>query len=95
MLLTTTERQIHSFGLRTDRRAVPPSLARFHHPHDVLDEAGLAPADKRAILASWLSDASAVKDQPQLRWLLGTPAPVTVSEIREALLRLDLEDGLQ
>jgi hypothetical protein len=89
MLLATTEQQIHTLGLRAARERWLRPAVGFQHPRDVLKDPELDLADKRAVLASWLSDASAVQDQPQLRWLLGTPEPVHVGDIREALLRLD------
>lgn len=89
MLLATTEQQIHTLGLRAARERWLRPAVGFQHPRDVLQDPELDLADKRAVLASWLSDASAVQDQPQLRWLLGTPEPVHVDDIREALLRLD------
>jgi hypothetical protein len=39
----------------------------FDHPKDVLADAGLSRAEKRAILASWASDAAAVASCPSLR----------------------------
>jgi hypothetical protein len=98
MLLATTEQQIHTFGLRAARERWLRPAVGFHHPRDVLKDPELAPEDKRAVLASWLSDASAVQDQPHMRWLLGTPEPVAAADIREALARLDQLDsagGLQ
>ena len=62
----------------------------FDHPSDVLKDPALELADKRAILSSWASDASSVRDEPHLRWLLGTPGPVPLADVREALRRLDL-----
>lgn len=69
-------------------RLLRPAVG-FSHPLDVLKDPDLEPGDKRAILASWASDASAVEEQPRLRWLLGTPEPVPLADIREALLRLE------
>jgi len=92
MLLATTEQQIETFGLRPPAGA-PGSAADYEHPQDVLEADDLTPAQKRAVLAAWLSDASAVQDEPQLRWLLGTPAPVTTAEIRAAIAELDQIDG--
>lgn len=92
MLLATTEQQIQTLGLRAARERWLRPAVGFHHPRDVLKDPELALSDKRAILASWLSDASAVQDQPQLRWLLGTPEPVAAAEVREALARLDQMD---
>jgi hypothetical protein len=89
MLLATTEQQIETLGLRAARERWLRPAVGFQHPRDVLKDQDLELSEKRAILASWLSDASAVQDQPQLRWLLGTPEPVRAGDIREALLRLD------
>ena len=94
MLLATTEQQIHTFGLRAARERWLRPAVGFHHPRDVLKDPDLAREDKRAVLASWLSDASAVQDQPHLRWLLGTPEPVAAADIREALARLDQLDSI-
>lgn len=93
MLLATTEQQIHTLGLRAAReRWLRPAIG-FHHPRDVLKDPDLSSADKRAVLASWISDASAVQDQPHQRWLLGTPEPVPTADIRAALARLDALDA--
>lgn len=64
----------------------------FFHPLDVFKDGQLSHAEKREILAAWASDASAVEHRPSHRWLLGTPAPVPLSEILSALRRLD-RDG--
>ncbi len=51
---------------------------------------GLSRAEKRAILASWASDARAVESCPTLRCLPGCRAePVPLSAILEALQALD------
>ena len=39
----------------------------FDHPQDVVGHPGLTTAEKRAILASWASDACAVASCPALR----------------------------
>ena len=65
----------------------------FDHPRDVVANPSLSISEKRAILASWASDASSVRDQPSLRWLLGTAAPVRLSEIREAIARMATDRG--
>jgi len=92
MLLATSEEQIHTLGLRAALdRCLRPAVG-FTHPRDVLKEPDLSPAEKRAILSSWASDASAVQDEPNLRWLLGAPEPVPVDDVMEALRRLDRWD---
>ena len=61
----------------------------FDHPRDVIAHPGLSLAEKRAILASWASDASAIASCPSLRAPEGLKAPVTIDEILEALCALD------
>jgi len=62
---------------------------RFEHPRDVVSHLGLSLGEKRAILASWASDASAIASSPSLRAPEGLKAPVTIDEILEALRALD------
>ena len=62
---------------------------RFDHPRDVVSHTGLSLGEKRAILASWASDASAIASCPSLRAPEGLKAPVTIDEILEALCTLD------
>ena len=65
-----------------------PSTA-FEHPRDVVSHPSLSLAEKRAILASWASDASAIASCPSLRAPEGLKAPVTIDEILDALCALD------
>ena len=62
----------------------------FQCPSDVLNDPDLSFNEKRAILASWASDACAIEAAPALR-----KAPsgrvVTFDEIMDALRSLDLE----
>jgi hypothetical protein len=95
MRLATSDHVIWRQGLAAPlslkamrERGVRPAVG-FCRPHDVLKDPHLTIADKREILCSWASDASSVQDEPALRWLLGTPEPVPLLEVREALLRLD------
>lgn len=95
MRLATSERLLwrqglgapHSLKLMRER-GVRPAVG-FSDPLDVLKDPHLTTKQKREILASWASDASAVQDEPKLRWLLGTPEPVPLTEVQEALVRLD------
>jgi hypothetical protein len=73
---------------RTPPWPVRPAVG-FLHPIEVVKDDDLDVAAKREILAAWASDASAVEDRPTQRWLLGTPAPVPLSEVLAALRRLD------
>jgi hypothetical protein len=60
----------------------------YDHPRDVVADASLSISEKRAILASWASDAAAVASTPGLREI---PAQriVTVDEVLDALAALD------
>src|SRR6185295_17357771 len=61
----------------------------FEAPRDVLDHPALTMAEKRAILASWASDASAIASCPALRAPEGLKAPVSIDAILDALCELD------
>ena len=90
MRLATSEYQFETQNLGAALgRWLRPAVG-FSHPRDVLKDPALSLAEKREVLASWASDASSVREEPSLRWLLGTPEPVALAEIREALARLDL-----
>lgn len=64
-------------------------VSRITHPFDVVHHPTFELEVKRAILASWASDASAVPDQPALRRRLGSEKPVSVDDILAALRALD------
>ena len=61
----------------------------FEHPRNVVADPDLTVNEKRAILASWASDACAVEAAPALRCAPGGRQPVSVDEILEALRDLD------
>jgi len=61
----------------------------FEHPLDVVANPRLTISEKRAILASWASAASAIASCPALRAPDGQKAPVTIDEILGALCTLD------
>lgn len=61
----------------------------FQHPKDVLSDPTLSVSEKRAILASWASDTSAIASCPSLRAPAGLKAPVSIDEVLEALCELD------
>jgi len=61
----------------------------FDHPRDVVSDTSLSLGEKRAILASWASDAAAVASCPALRAPDGLKEPLTIDEILEALCELD------
>ena len=59
------------------------------HPAEVVRHPGLTREAKRAILASWASDALAVEAAPALRRLPGASEPVQVDDVLAALRALD------
>jgi hypothetical protein len=61
----------------------------FDHPRDVLADPTLSRAEKKAILASWASDATAVTSCPSLRAIPGAKRAVSIDDILEALSSLD------
>jgi hypothetical protein len=69
-------------------RLLHPARA-FAHPRDVVADPDLTRNEKRAILASWASDACAVEAAPALRCAPGSERPVSVDAILEALRGLD------
>jgi len=68
--------------------AASGGAAIYVHPEDVAGDPELTLADKRAILASWISDARAVENAPALR-RLDSGAVVEADAIRQALWSLD------
>ena len=78
-------------------RMIPPESAQlprsrgaaiYTHPDDVASDPRLTLAEKRAVLASWISDARAVENAPSLR-RLDSGAVVEVDAILRALVLLD------
>jgi hypothetical protein len=67
-----------------------PSQA-FEHPSEVVKDPDLTLNEKRAILASWASDACAIEAVPTLRCLPGGRRPVHFDEVIDALRALDDE----
>ena len=64
----------------------------FAHPSEVVNDPDLTLNEKRAILASWASDACAIEAAPELR---SCPSGTSVrfDEIMEALRTLDKESN--
>ena len=62
----------------------------FNHPSDVVNDPDLSLNEKRAILAAWASDASAVEAAPALR-MSPTGRVVQFDDIMDALRTLDKE----
>jgi hypothetical protein len=61
----------------------------FDHPSDVVEDPNLTLNEKRAILASWASDACAIAAAPDLRRMPGGKRPVRFDDVMEALRALD------
>ena len=68
--------------------AQSPGAALYTHPDDVTSNPKLTAAEKRAVLASWVSDARTVDNAPSLRRLY-SDAIVEVDAILRALAALD------
>jgi hypothetical protein len=62
---------------------------RYARPADVLADSDLSVDERRAVLASWASDACAVDSTPALRRSPFGGEPVTFDEIMNALIELD------
>jgi len=61
----------------------------YNHPRDVVADTTLSNAEKRAILASWASDAAALASNPAFREFPGSNRIVTIDEVLEAMSALD------
>jgi hypothetical protein len=79
-----TDRSDENFNL--DELLHPASA--FGHPSEVVDDPDLTLNEKRAILASWASDACAIEAAPELRSRRGGTL-VRFDDIMEALRTLD------
>jgi hypothetical protein len=78
-----------SSPFQLNRSPAHPYGAAIHtHPDDVTSDPNLTTAEKRAILASWISDARAIENAPSLR-RLDSGAVVDVDAILQALNSLD------
>jgi hypothetical protein len=71
----------------TRSSAAPYGAAIYTHPSDVTSNPKLTTAEKRAVLASWISDAHAVENAPSLRRL--DSGVVEVDAILRSLVLLD------
>jgi hypothetical protein len=80
-------------GTQTKRFSIDQLLhpaSAFRHPSQVVSDGDLTTNEKRAILASWASDACAVEAAPELRQPVDGP-PVKFDDIMDALKQLDRE----
>jgi hypothetical protein len=79
------------FGYPCDLDALLHPSQVFDHPSEVVSHPDLTVNEKRAILASWASDACAMQAVPTLRRLPGGKRPVHFDEVMDALRALDEE----
>jgi hypothetical protein len=79
-------------GSKFDLDALLYPARAFAHPSDVLRDRDLTRNEKRAILASWASDACAIEAAPELR-LNRAGNVVRWDDIMDALRTLDGEAG--
>lgn len=84
-----TDTQVCPSGLDLDSLLHPARA--YARPGDVLRDPDLTPYERRAILASWASDACAMEAAPALRVNPGGGEPVSFDEIMDALRTLDDE----
>ena len=82
--VSSTPLQARGRGATLEAETLP-----FSDPQEVLAHPALCINDKRAILASWASDACAVENLPNWRRLPETGALVALDDILDALQALD------
>jgi hypothetical protein len=78
-------------GVELERLIQP--ARHFRHPRDVVRDATLTTAEKRAILSSWASDACAIESMPALRQIPASGRVVKFDEVIDALQELDGQAG--
>jgi hypothetical protein len=74
-----------------DLNALLHPAQAFAHPSNVVTDPDLTLNEKRAILASWASDACAVESAPALRRSPNGARPVSFDDVMDALRALDRE----
>ena len=75
-----------------DLNAILHPAQAFSHPADVVNDPDLTLNEKRAILASWASDACAVESVPELRRApVNGGRPVAFDDVMDALRALDVQ----
>jgi hypothetical protein len=85
--MNTSNRKRDAFDLDLDDLLHPAQA--FEHPDQVVNDPDLTLNEKRAILASWASDACAVEAAPALRCAPGGRRPVSLDDILQSLRSLD------
>lgn len=87
--LSRAHEQKPESGTGFDLEALLHPAGAFAHPTDVVGDPDLTLTEKRAILASWASDACAVESAPALRVAPAGSKPVTFDDVMDALRALD------
>ncbi len=72
---------------------MPQPFSDFQHPFDVARHPTFEPEVKRAILASWASDAAAIEGRPDLRQPPGLNKPIPLDDVFAAMRSLDRTSG--
>jgi hypothetical protein len=78
----------HAAATMSAAHLLHPAM-HFDHPRDVLMADNISNDEKRAILASWASDMSAIESMPAWRCYPGTERIVAYDEVLAALKALD------
>jgi hypothetical protein len=90
--MTAKAERVHPFHFRTNDpdldRLLKPSTA-YRSPDDVVNDRALTLAEKKAILASWASDACAVESRPAFRQPAELSHPISFDDIMAALQEVD------
>jgi hypothetical protein len=81
----------NDYGNACDLDALLHPAQAFEHPSDVVNDPDLTVNEKRAILASWASDACAMEAAPALRCTPGRKEFVRFDDVMDALRALDRE----
>lgn len=82
-----TTQQISVFQSQSESPPQAYEAAIHTQPRDVTSDPKLTTAQKRAVLASWISDSRAVEDAPSSR-RIDSGAVVHIGDIRQALVSL-------
>ena len=85
------ERKLNNDGWELNQLLHPAQA--FGHPLEVVNDPDLSLNEKRAILASWASDACAIEAAPALRQPPGAARPVSFDDVMDALQLLDRQAG--
>jgi hypothetical protein len=86
---TPLEAEYHRSNDGFDLDSLLHPAQAFEHPSHVVNDPDLTLNEKRAVLASWASDACAIEAAPSLRHVPGGKNPVPFDDVMEALRTLD------